>query len=238
VEAGGGRRYVAVDTFWSTSVAIGTHGVMLRLKVHRSGHRFQLPIVLVSTTADARTATIAAIGMSALVSAVQILIVKPWQDAAEAEAREEAKRARSAAMNQAKGEAEASRELMRRVVQGSVEREGAAISGGLLVVRGLYGLRKVVAAASVDGESFAGREIACECEEVGECVQMLVEDSRVQIISATKSTILGFWDPTALGDEDKALRVWYRFRGQMHDCIVADWEPLEIPQSTHRVAAQ
>lgn len=237
VEAGGGQRYIVEDTAWSTSVVIGTHGVMLRFKIHRSGHRFHLPIVLVSTTADAKTATVAAICLSALTSAVQILVIKPWQDAANAEVRTEAKRARAAAMQQAKAEAEASRELMQRVVAGSIEREGGLTDGGLLIVRAVYGLRGVVAAARLDGPSFAGREIEAEAAEVGECVQMLVEDSRVQLVSSTKSTILGFWDPTAMGDEDKALRIWYRFRGAMHDCIVDDWAPLELPLSTHRVDA-
>lgn len=235
VEAGGGRHYVTVDTFWSVSVALGTHGVMLRLKLHRSGHKFLLPIVLVSTTADARTATMAAIATSAAVSAFEILVVKPWQARAHADERAEAKKARRDAMLQAKSEAEASRELMRRVVQGSIEREGAVDGGGLIVVRAIYGLRKVVADVRMDAPSYDGREIEEEAVEVGDCVQMLVEESRVQMISATKSNILGFWDPTALGDEDKALRVWYRFKGAMHDGIVDDWEPLELPLSMHRL---
>jgi hypothetical protein len=235
LEAGGGRRYIAVDTYWSTSVAIGTHGVMLRLKLTRSGNRFQLPIILVSTTADARIATIAAIATSSLVSAIQVLVVGPWRARKDAAERDEAKRSRAYATEQAKTEAEASRELMRRVVLGSIEREMSAPGGGLLIVRAIYGLRKVVIATSLDSPSFAGREIAAEVTEVGDCVQALVEDSRVQIIASSKSTMLGFWDPTALDDDERALRIWYKFRETLHDCIVSDAEPLELPLSTHRV---
>jgi Domain of unknown function (DUF3395)/DnaJ domain len=238
LEAGGGRRYIAVDTYWSTSVAIGTHGVMLRLKLTRSGNRFQLPIVLVSTTADARVATIAAIATSSLVSAVQILVVGPWRARRDAAERDEVKRSRAYATEQAKTEAEASRELMRRVVLGSIERETSAPGGGLLILRAIYGLRRVVIAASLDSPSFAGREIVAEVTEVGDCVQALVEDSRVQIIASSKSTMLGFWDPTALDDDERALRIWYKFRETLHDCIVSDDEPLELPLSTHRITDQ
>lgn len=235
IEAGGGRRYIAADTFWSTSVAVGTHGVMMRIKIFRSGHRFQLPIILVSTTADPRIATLAAIATSSVMTAVQIFIVKPWRNKIEAAEREEAKRSRAQAMNQAKADAEASRELMHRVVDASRERENAVTQGGLLIVRAIYGLRRVVSTATPDSPSFVGREIEKEVIEVGDCVQALVEDSRVQIISSTKSTLMGFWDPTALGDEDKALRVWYRFRNVPHDCLILDSQPLELPLSTHRV---
>lgn len=236
VEAGGGERIVAGDIAWSSTIVVGTHGLMFRIKMQRSGHSFTLPIVLVSSTTDARTATIAAISMSAVVTAVQSLIVKPWRDAAEAEERESAKRVRESSMNQAKSDAEASRELMTRVVEGSVQRESEVAAGGLIIVRAIYGLRRVVAGVSQAEPSFAGREIECEATEVGDCVQMLVEDSRVQMVSATKSTILGFWDPTAMGDEDKALRIWYTFRGAIHDCTVSDWEPLELPLSVHRIS--
>jgi Domain of unknown function (DUF3395)/DnaJ domain len=236
VEAGGGRRYTTVDSAWNTSVAIGTHGVVLRLKLLRSGNRFQLPIVLVSTTADPRVATIAAITTSAIVSAIQILIIRPWRESAEAAERDEAKRGRASAMAQAQADAESSRKLIARAVQGSIDREMASSpSGGLIIERALYGLRHVVASAKLDDVTFAGREVEAEATEVGDCVQALVEDSRVQIISSTKGTILGFWDPTAMGDDDKAVRIWYRFRGAMHDCLVPDDEPLELPLSTHAV---
>jgi hypothetical protein len=201
----------------------------------RSGNRFQLPIVLVSTTADARVATIAAVATSALVSAIQILIVSPWRARRDAAEREEAKLSRACASEHAKAEAEASRELMRRVVLGSIERETAAPGGGLLVVRAVYGLRRVVMATDLETPSFSGREIEAEVTEVGDCIQALVEDSRVQIIASSKSIMLGFWDPTALDDDEKSLRIWYKFRGTLHDCVVSDEEPLELPLSIHRI---
>lgn len=241
VEVGGGRRYVLADTAWGTSVAFGSYGVVWRLKISRSGHRFSLPVVLVSSTCDARTATAAAIATSLAVSALQILVVGPWTMRREREAREEAKMRRADVLAQGKSEAEAALALMREGVDRCRKREEAVeIDGkkgcGLLIERAAYGVTRAVKNMQYLDDSIIGRELELEIADVTASVQMLVENSAVQIVSGTKSTLMGFWDPSAFGDkEDMVVRIWYRFRGELHECVIRDDEPIELPLSPHRV---
>ncbi len=219
-----------------------------RRRVETEGGRrgatgFQLPIVLVSTTADAKTATLAAIASSLLVTAVQSLIVMPLLKYRDAEERAEAKERRAEFLEKAKRDADAPRSCSRgRSRRCGREEEAVEIDGkkkcGLLVARAVYGRKEVVCSVKYAAKSFAGREIEEEVIEVGDCVQALVENSQVQVVSTTKSTLMGFWDPSAFGDkEDLALKVWYWFRGEMHVCVVDDMEPLELPLSNHKVSS-
>lgn len=243
VEAGGGHRYVMADTAWGMSVAVGSRGVIWRFKVSRAGHRFQIPVVLVSSTTDARAATLAAIASSLLVSAVNSLLVVPFLKYQRSQERAEAKARRSDFLSKAKQDAEAAVGLMSRKIQTSLEREQAVeIEGcsqaGLIIARAIYGIRETTSKCKFTEASFVGREIDSEVIEVAQCVQALVEDSHIQVVSATKSTLSGFWDPSAFGEkEELALRVWYQFKGELHDCLIADDEPLELPLSGHRVGS-
>lgn len=234
VEVEGGQKYFESDSFWTLAVSMGSTGVVLRLNLGRAGHTLSMPFVLSSPIADPKTATIAALSTSLFVAAVQSLLILPWQARLDAEERKAAKEARREAMAAAKDAAEASRKLMQKAIEASRQREEAVPSGGLLIVRALYGLRKPILAADLESDSFEGREIQCEVTEVGDCLQALVEESRVQIITSNKSTLMGFWDPTALGD-DKMLRIWYRFRNVMHLCTIEEHEPLELPQAVHKL---
>lgn len=241
VEVGGGEKYVLSDTAWGTSVAFGNMGVVWRLKITRSGHRFTLPIVLVSSVCDARTATAAAIVTSLGVSAVQILIIEPWHKQRENEEREDAKMRRADTLKHGKSEAAAALTLMKEGIERSRKREEEVeidgnSGGGLLIERAAYGDAKAVQEMRFSSDSVDGREIEMEIADVTDCVQMLVEDSAVQVVSGTKSTLMGFWDPSAYGEkEDLVLRIWYRFRGELHECVVRDDEAIELPLSSHRV---
>lgn len=242
VEAGAKRNFVMSDSTVGMSVACGTNGVMLNVKITRGGHRLTLPIILVTET-DPRTATVAAITSSLMVAAVNSLLIQPvlrYQKAVEkAEIREQ----RSESLAKAKRDAEAAHELLARQVATSRENEeNVVIDGrqkaGLIVERAIYGVKEVVCGVKFGGPSFVGRELETEVIEVGDCVQALIENSAVQIVSNTKSTLMGFWDPSALGEkEDLALRIWYKFRDELHDCLVDDMEPLELPLSSHKVSS-
>lgn len=241
VEAGGGCKYMIADTAWGTSVAMGTMGVVWKLRVSRAGHRLTLPVVLVSSSTDAKTATVAAICTSVLVSAVEIAIVAPWRLREKKREREEAKVRRSDILEQARTEAMAARELMKETVERRRRQEESVViderqGGGLLIERAVYGNAEAAKEVQFSDASVEGREIETELTEVGGCVQSLVESSRLQIVCATKSTLLGFWDPSALGDkEEVVLKIWYRFKGDRHVCVIADDEAIELPMSLHRV---
>lgn len=243
VEAGGSERYVMNDTAWGLAVSCGSRGVVWKFKVSRGGHQFVLPIVLVSATSDAKTATAAAIASSLVVTAIQSLIVQPLlkyqQSAEKAEMREQ----RAEYLEKCKRDAEAAAELLaRQVATCRQNEENVVIDGrekaGLIIERAIYGVKEVTRAVRLSEPSFLGRELEAEVIEVGDCVQALVENSHVQVVSSTKSTLMGFWDPSAFGEkEELALRIWYKFKGELHDCVLDDMEPLELPLSNHKVDA-
>lgn len=241
VEAGGGERYIMNDTAWNMAVACGTRGVVWKVKVERGGHRFVLPVVLVSATSDAKTATLAAIASSLLVTAIQSLIVRPIVKLREAEEKAEAREIRRETMEKAQKEAEAAAALLaRQVATIRKNEEDVVIDGnanaGLLVERAVYGVKEVVNRFKFSDPSLIGREVETEAIEVTASVQALVEGSSVQVVSSTKSTLLGFWDPSAVGDkEELALKVWYKFKGELHLCVVEDMDALELPLSNHKV---
>lgn len=241
VELGGGRRYCLADTAWGTSVAFGTLGVIWRLKVSRGGHQFSLPVVLHSSYADPKTATIAAVTTSVLISLTQLLIISPWQERKKHTEREEAKLRRADELEQGRAEAEAAMKMTKHAVERSRRDESQVeidnVKGcGLLIDKAMFGSAAVVTKMKFIDESVYGREIELEAACVTDALQALVEKSTVQVVSATKSTLPGFWDPSAYGEKDElVLKVWYLFKAQKHECIIRDSEPLELPLSSHRV---
>lgn len=241
MELGGGQKYVLADTAWTTSIAFGTLGVVWRLKMSRSGHRLVLPVVLHSATADAKTATIAAIATSALISGIQIFIVEPWQKRKEQTERDEAKARRADVLQQGRHDAEAALNMMKQAIERSrkyeeeVEIDGKKGSG-LIIEKAVYGIEASVTGMRFSEESLEGRETEKEAADVTDAMQCLVEKSAMQVVSATKSTLPGFWDPSAYGDKDEmVLKIWYRFKTEKHACIIRDNEAIELPLSSHRV---
>ncbi|KAI0566525.1 Heat shock protein tDnaJ [Gracilaria domingensis] len=242
MELGGGRKYVLADTAWTMSVAFGTLGVVWRLKMTRSGHRFSLPVVLHSATADPKTATIAAITTSALVSAIQYLIVEPWQQKKDQSEREEAKSRRADVLSQGRQDAGAALEMMKQTIERiRKEEEAVEIDGkkgsGLIIKKAVYGVTSSVTKMRFTDDALKNREIEAEAADVTDAVQCLVAKSALQVVSATKSTLPGFWDPSAYGDKDDiVLKVWYLFKTEKHECIIGDDQAIELPLSSHRVS--
>lgn len=241
MELGGGQKYVLADTAWTTSIAFGTLGVVWRLKMSRSGHRFVLPVVLHSATADAKTATLAAIATSALISGIQIFIIEPLQKKKEQTERDEAKARRADVLQQGRHDAEAAMSMMKQAIERSrkyeeeVEIDGKKGSG-LIIEKAVYGIEANVKGMRFGDEPLDGRETEKEATNVTGAMQCLVEKSAMQVVSTTKSTLPGFWDPSAYGDKDEmVLKIWYRFKTEKHECTIRDNEAIELPLSSHRV---
>lgn len=74
-------------------------------------------------------------------------------------------------------------------------------------------------------EAFARSKLYCDVKIP---LQALVSKSKLVIPGGrSKSNLLGFYDP-AMG-EKKVLRVRYLFRGQLHEAIFADKDPVAMP---------
>lgn len=242
VKAGVGHRFVLSDTEIGSSLGVGTIGIIWRFKVRRGAHRLSLPVVLQSGFVDTQTAMAASLISSLAISAVQVLLIQPCRDWQEGKDRANAKALRKDSLEYAQKEAEQATRLMKVQCERIWSAEEAVLvdgtpGGGLLIERALYGVRKFVKKMRLTDASVSGREIEKEMVEVKTALQVLVDKSAVQIVSASKSTLSGFWDASAFGEKDElGLRVWYKFRGKHHECLLRDDEPIELPLSSHRVA--
>lgn len=244
-KVGVGRRFMMADTEVGTSIGMGTVGIIWRLKARRGAHQLSIPIVLQSGFLDTKSAIMASLLWSAVTSTVELAIVGPWRGRIEARERADAREARKDELQRAKEEAEASVKGMQLEVSRKREAENnvpidSAVpnskGGGLLIERAIYGWKRNVVSIRFGDGLVAGKELEMEVTEVTDAVQVLVDRSAVQIVSRTKCTLAGFWDPTALGEKDEVeLKIWYRFRGDPHECTIQDGQPIELPLSSHRV---
>lgn len=245
MKAGLGRRFMMADTEVGTSIGMGTAGIIWRVKARRGAHKLSIPIILQSGFLDTRSAIMASLLWSAVTSAVELAIVGPWRGRIEARERADAREARKDELQRAKEEAEASVSSMQLEVSRKRETENnvpidSAVpnskGGGLLIERAIYGWKRNVVTTRFSDGLVVGKELEMEMTEVTDAVQVLVDRSAVQIVSRTKCTLAGFWDPTALGEKEEVeLKIWYRFRGNPHECTVQDGQPIELPLSSHRV---
>lgn len=241
VKAGVGQRFMLADTEIGTTIGFGTIGIVWRIKARRGAHRLNLPIVLQSGFVDTKSAFIGSLLWSATLSALQVFVVQPWQRSVEKKERAEAKTEREDILTQAQAEANATKELMKeqvgrvREAEKDVEMDGER-GGGLLIERAVYGWRRNIKKMRFVDALVDDREIDFEVTEVTVPLQGLVDKSTLQIVSATKATLAGVWDPSAFGDKDEVvLRIWYLFRGEKHECTLRDDEVIELPLSSHRV---
>ncbi|KAJ8904398.1 hypothetical protein NDN08_000917 [Rhodosorus marinus] len=232
LELSGGRNIIDWNSGLGAGVSLSVEGVTLRLKISRGGHKISIPVLLSSETRPG-LATVALSLLVGIAAFVQYQIVNPIQKAQLLEAKEEARRTRKVAMERSQSDAEASLELMTVAIERSREQEEEAM--GLVITRALFGSAAAVKQATVEMESVKGREIELELVECADALQYLVQDSKVLLYTSSKSSIQGVWDPTALEDDERALAVWYNFRGIPHYCIMDSYEPLEIPLRSHRL---
>mmetsp|Transcript_5794 Transcript_5794/g.17308 ORF Transcript_5794/g.17308 Transcript_5794/m.17308 type:complete len:621 (-) Transcript_5794:1537-3399(-) len=232
-ELSGGRNFVDWQSSFGLGVALSHDGVLLRVKVSRGGHKFSVPLLLASTSRPLYASFVASFSI-AVAAVVQSYIVRPIKKAQLKQMKDEARQLRKVVIEKAREEAESALALMRITVERSRERESAISEGGLIITRALFGSAQAVSRATVDTD-VTGREIELEMVDATDALQYLVEDSKVMLYSSSKSSLMGIWDPAALEEDERALRVWYQFRHHPHECSIDNFDPLEIPQKAHRL---
>ncbi|GAB0492787.1 hypothetical protein MMPV_004057 [Pyropia vietnamensis] len=236
LEGGGGRRWASATTT-GMSLRYASDGLSLRLGVSRGGHTLSVPLLLAGGgVADVAAAMAAAVATAAMAAVIEVGVIAPLRAALAASAAATARHHRRAAAAAERAEAANVTELLAEAVAASERREAAALGGGLIIERAVYGARAAVEAETRDGPRVEG--VAAEEEreliEVRDAIQALVEASVVQVAAASKTDLMGVWDPTVGGAATpKSLRVWYRFRGRPHVCTVKDGGVLEMPLSKH-----
>ena len=238
VEGGGGRRWASA-TSTGLSLRYASDGLTLRVVVSRGGHALSVPLLLAGGgVADVAAAASAAAATAAVAAVIEVGVIAPLRAALAAAAATAAREHRRAAAAAERAEAAGMTELLAEAVAASERREAAAQGGGLLIERAVYGARGAVEAEPRRGPPVVGQAAEEEREliEVRAAIQALVEASVVQVAAASKTELMGVWDPTAGGAAaPKSLRVWYRFRGRPHVCTVKDGGVLEMPLSKHLV---
>jgi len=234
-EIGGGRIYVHQNMSWNIAVVWSDDGIYLKLKVGRGGHRFVIPVLMCETSSyKVALSTIGATGV--LVALFQMLVVRPLKKQYLRKKKEEAFQRRSGDITSSRKHADEALDLLQNSIQRSREREEGIEQGGLIIVKAIYGAEQKVANVKLaDPLPIQGQqELDFGYIDVTNAMQYMVENSELHLFSNSKSNLTGFWDPTLL-NEDKSLKIWYLFRKVMHSCTVLDFDPVELPLSTHRL---
>lgn len=239
VEYGIEKRLSPVSSVGATMFVGLPLGVNLRFKVVRSHQTYLFPIQLAEEIVPSAVFYGTAIPFLVWVITKK-LFLEPFEKEKLLREKEKKKMTNKTRMQAKRVEAENAVLLMAETYKRvKIDEEK---KNGLIVVSALYGRLITGEAATpapprpqaADGRSEpAERRADLECIDVTIPLQCMVKDSKLILHDGSKNSLPGFYDP-ALG-EDKNLMVKYRFRGELHEIVVRETEPLKIPKQAHRV---
>ncbi|XP_022100618.1 dnaJ homolog subfamily C member 11-like [Acanthaster planci] len=212
-------------------------GVILRVRLARGSQTFLFPIHL-SHELSPQAVFYGTVAPLLAYWFIKVLVVDPFLNQQKTDDAAKEREAKQTMMEMRKQEAQAELHLMQEMVQRIVEVERNR--EGLIITRAWYG-KLVIRETSEDNgeEGFGGAldgAVGGEIEgmiDVTVQLQCQVKDSKLILTDASKASLPGFYDP-CLGEE-KNLRVQYEFHSELHECTVADSEPLRIPKRSHHV---
>mmetsp|Transcript_17258 Transcript_17258/g.28356 ORF Transcript_17258/g.28356 Transcript_17258/m.28356 type:complete len:546 (+) Transcript_17258:84-1721(+) len=220
IELGGGRR-ISANTSVSCALVAGFSGVTLRLRLHRGGTKFVVPILLSATLAP----VVVVGGMvvpSAVAAIVKLLVLKPVKQRKEKRKLDETRKKGREQMAAAKAEAEGALSLLKEIVARKRQQEEAV--RGLVITKAQYGNLQPKEEDTIEAEFPPSVDVTV-------AVQHLVDNSQLHLYDASKASLIGFYDPCP--GERKQLLIEYMFKAKMHRVVVDDLEAVAIPLKEH-----
>ncbi|XP_033641922.1 dnaJ homolog subfamily C member 11-like [Asterias rubens] len=215
----------------AAKVSIGVpSGVTLRLKLGRASQTFLFPIHLAHDISPQAIfyGTVAPVLTYWLIKA---LVVDPFLNRQKTDEIVKERNAKQEQMEQKKKEAQAEVYLMEEMVERIIASEQAR--EGLVITKAWYGKLVVSEESASNGGCGSLDDLMDGVIDVTIPLQCQVKDSKLILTDASKTGLPGFYDPCV--GEDKNLRVNYTFRGEPHECTIADSEPLRIPKKSHHI---
>uniref|UniRef100_H3B798 DnaJ homolog subfamily C member 11 n=1 Tax=Latimeria chalumnae TaxID=7897 RepID=H3B798_LATCH len=218
----GAERKISRHSILGATVSVGLpQGVSLKIKLNRASQTYFFPIHLTDQLLPSAV-FYATVGPLVIYFAMQKLLINPYLRAQKEKDLEKQRESSASDVAQKKQEAEAAIRLMQESVRRIIEAEESRL--GLIIVNAWYG--KFVTDNSRRNER-------AKVIDVTVPLQCLVKDSKLILTEASKAGLPGFYDPCV--GEEKSLRVFYQFRGVLHQVLSADNEALRIPKQSHRI---
>jgi len=226
------RRISGHSAFSCTCVLSAAKGVTLKLSLGRMGQDVSVPVLL-SSRLSLRAALFGTLLPSFLGTLAKFLWINPRKEKRRQRRLTKLRQENAEEMAQARREAENDVELMRFAVQR--KRLAEEERGGVVILRALFGRMPDLhpdknKRQPREGEEWPRADPLCNME-VTEALQYLLEDSKLQLFNSSKKGLPGFCDPSP--GEDKQLYVLYKFKGRLHEVVVADSAPLSLPLERH-----
>lgn len=195
-------------------------GVTVRFKYRRFQQVYTIPVHL-SGRITPEVVMYATIVPLVAYSVVRRFIIVPLVARDAQRKKAEARRKNDIVISERRREALASVRLMQETVGRKIEEEESV--GGLIIVQAVYGL---LVGTVEEGDAVPMIDVTVP-------LQCLVKESALKLHGASKANLVGFYDPCP--DEEKVLRVRYRFQGELHEVTIDDDKELKIPLSKHRL---
>jgi len=252
----GATKQVDEDTALGCSVAVGLRGLILKLKVNRQGQRFVVPILLtpmVTWRKSLLAFTLPPLAIALLRYIVVRPIVNSYVRKRQLALREKNRQAVSVAMREASDAV--------KVIASTADKKARAARerGGLVIESAVFGCfdprpNTVKGApiipdfrswsppqpSSSDGDDASETMSSAASNEpppyvdVTRALQFMVDNDTLDLYeNIAMSDLLGFCDPCP--DEDKHLRVRYRYRRSLHEVTVKADTALSLPSPNHRL---
>lgn len=232
----GGNRKISDSSVAGMGVVTGLPaGVLLRLRLQKSGHTFEFPI-LVSPTPDPWIVLGAHIIPPVVLSAVVYGVVKPIHAVISGKKSIIEKEREAKSIRQALQSSRESIDVIKPVAIRKMEKESK--KNGLIVVKALYGNAKLLSDIQVETLQFDVHEPDdilnqdMTVIDVTIPVQYMCDTDRSEVVfysGYSKSNLLGFFDPCP--GQEKVVVVFFLHKGVWLKAILGDSEGGRLPQS-------
>lgn len=214
---------MSASTSLGMGVSFGSEGIALKLSFSRDRQTISVPISL-SEGFDLKVLAGATLIPSLIYACTRMFIVRPILKRRKQRELAIRRNKLKAKVQADQAAALADQEFMEHAVQAKREEEERI--NGLIIVNAIYGnLNPDATVGPFDADT------PLPAIDVTTPMQNLVEYSKLQLHSYSKSKLPGFYDPCPF--EEKTLRVVYNFKGRQHEVEVHDLDSLRIPQEEH-----
>lgn len=236
----GAEKKVSQQNSVSAAVMVGVPtGVMLKLKWTCVSQTIVIPIHLSEEVMPSPVFYATVVPMVSWLL-LKKLVLDPINRERQDRERQKSMEANHERLQEMQRQARATIELMKETY--TRIRKDEEKKKGLVIVKAIYGKlpdgvsSHEIIDTSGDGSPETPLNPYAEVIDVTIPIQCLVNDSRLELLEASKAELPGFYDPCV--GEDKHLTVQYFFHSNLHSCTVPDNHALVLPRNNHKIKSR